>query len=234
MPPPSPLANDPLNPDGAAIAHVVWDWNGTLFDDAAAMVDSTIEAFAAVGLPPVTADHCRRSHTQPISDYYTALAGRALPGDVHTALNAAFDAAYARRRPALALAADALDCLDLVAGRGTQSLLSMHPHDRLMALVDRFGIAGRFARVDGQRGSDAGRKARHLAEHLGALGTGGAGVLLIGDSVDDARAAAAAGARCVLVASGLHTVEALRAERVPVGSTLSEALAMGFAEGAVR
>lgn len=226
-----------LRPPGrhpAPVAHVVWDWNGTLFDDAGALVDCTIEAFAAVGLPPVTADLCRRTHTQPISAYYAALAGRALSEDIQQALAAAFDRAYARRRSALLLASDALDCLERVSRGRTQSLLSMHPHDRLMTLVAGFGIADRFARVDGQRGRDAGRKAQHLAEHLGALGAGGDRVLLVGDSVDDARAAAAVGARCVLVASGLHTVEALRAEQVPVGRSLSEALTIGLAGGPQR
>ncbi|WP_326798988.1 hypothetical protein OG946_29460 [Streptomyces sp. NBC_01808] len=44
-------------------------------------------------------------------------------------------------------------------------------------------------------------------------------------SVDDARAAAAVGTRCVLYASGLHSGTALRAEGFPVTRTLKDALA---------
>lgn len=36
------------------IDHIVWDWNGTLFDDGDALVQATIDAFAAAGLSTVT------------------------------------------------------------------------------------------------------------------------------------------------------------------------------------
>ncbi|MDA3630456.1 HAD hydrolase-like protein [Saccharopolyspora sp. WRP15-2] len=216
-----------------AVAHVVWDWNGTLFDDADALIQSTIEAFEATGSPPITVDQYRRQHTQPIDVFYDRLFGAPVPPDLRSALHAAFHEAYSRRRPSLALAVDAREALGAITTRGlSQSLLSMHPHDRLTSLVDRFGIAAHFARIDGQRGPDRGFKRAHLAEHLELLGLASGDVLLIGDSVDDAAAAEAVGARCVLYASGLHATEVLAEQGVPVVTSLRAAIE--FAGGEVR
>ena len=33
--------------------HIVWDWNGTLFDDRDAILDATNEIFRSYGLPPM-------------------------------------------------------------------------------------------------------------------------------------------------------------------------------------
>ena len=33
--------------------HIVWDWNGTLFDDRDAILDATNEVFRSYGLPPM-------------------------------------------------------------------------------------------------------------------------------------------------------------------------------------
>lgn len=212
-----------------AITHVVWDWNGTLFDDARALIDTTIEVFAELGLPEVTVARYQEVHTQPIDEFYRRLLGGTVDGELLRRIHARFEVAYARRRPGLALTADAVAALDLVeASELSQSVLSMHPHERLTALMERFGIAGRFVRVDGQHGADAGYKAEHLAEHLERLELTGERVLVIGDSVDDAAASETVGARCVLYRSGLHSVEALRRAEVPVAATLREALTLGL------
>src|SRR5262249_42074924 len=60
------------------IEHIVWDWNGTLFGDSAALIDATIEAFHAAGLPAVTRERYQRHHAQPIPLFYNRLAGRDL------------------------------------------------------------------------------------------------------------------------------------------------------------
>ncbi|GAA2803171.1 HAD family hydrolase [Saccharopolyspora taberi] len=215
-----------------AAKHVVWDWNGTLYGDAEALIASTIEAFGTAGLA-LTPERYRRMHTQPIDEFYDRLFGGPVPDGTRRSLHAAFAAAYARRQPELRLSPGTRDSLRQTAELGlSQSVLSMHPHDRLLGLVVRFGIDGYFARIDGQRGPDAGYKAEHLAGHLRALGRSGHEVLLIGDSVDDARAAKEVGARCVLYASGLHAFDVLEAEGVPVVESLPAALVAGLRGGA--
>jgi HAD superfamily hydrolase (TIGR01549 family) len=107
---------------------------------------------------------------------------------------------------------------------GSQSLLSMFRHDELVPLVRSHGIESEFVRVDGLVGPGGGRKADHLRRHLAALRLGPDQVLVIGDSIDDAAAAEAVGARSVLYDGGSHPPEVLRAAGVPVVDALADAV----------
>lgn len=192
-----------------SVEHIVWDWNGTLFGDGAALIESTIEAFRAAGLPAVTRESYQRHHVQPIPLFYNRLAGRELSDDEQTALAGHFQLAYLRRRDTIALTHDAVLSLRRWqdAGRG-QSLLSMYPHDELLLLVHKAGIAGYFAAVDGLRDGERGRKAPHLRRQLTELGLDPSTVLLVGDSVDDAAAAQECGTQFRLYHAGRDALHA--------------------------
>jgi phosphoglycolate phosphatase-like HAD superfamily hydrolase len=58
--------------------HIVWDWNGTLFDDRDAILDATNEVFRSYGLPPMELDHYRSVYSRPIWASYERILGRAL------------------------------------------------------------------------------------------------------------------------------------------------------------
>ncbi|MBX6357086.1 MAG: HAD hydrolase-like protein [Micromonosporaceae bacterium] len=205
--------------------HLVWDWNGTLLDDLSLVVDATNAALVAAGGGPTTVDEHRREFRRPVTEYYSLVLGRPVDEEEFARLDKIFHDAYAEGLTTCALAADALDALQ--SWTGTQSLLSMWFHSELVPTVDRFGLTPYFARVDGNRAAvGGGPKAPHLAAHLAALGLDGADCVLIGDSVDDADAAAAVGARCVLYAGGFTDPERLRRCGVPVAATLAEAITL--------
>ncbi len=211
-----------------ARTHLVWDWNGTLLDDLHLVVEATNEAFALVGAAPVTAEEHRRDFRRPVADYYAHVLGRPVDRTEFAALDRAFHDAYRRRLVECALAPDALDAIH--AWPGTQSLLSMWFHDELLPEVTRRGLVERLARVDGLRSQVGGdRKAEYLAGHLAALGVPGERAVLVGDSVDDAHAAEAVGAACVLYSGGFTDVERLRDTGLPVARTLLEAVALAGA-----
>jgi phosphoglycolate phosphatase-like HAD superfamily hydrolase len=188
---------------GMTVEHVVWDWNGTLLGDGPALIESTIEAFQACGLPPVTRESYQRHHVQPIPLFYSRLAGRVLTDAEQRRVAAGFQIAYEKRRTAVTLTADALPALGKwAAAGGRQSLLSMYPHDLLMPLVRSFGIGSFFTRVDGSAGRDVARKAPFLARHLEVQRLDPARTALIGDSVDDVAAAEECGVRCIVYHAG--------------------------------
>ncbi len=205
--------------------HLVWDWNGTLLDDLTLVVDATNASLASANGPTVTADEHRRDYRRPIIDYYSFVLGRPVDEVEFELLDGVFHGAYNARLAACLLAADAQAALD--AWSGTQSLLSMWFHTELVPTVERYGLTSRFARVDGLRGTvGGGPKAPHLAAHLEALGIRGADCVLIGDSVDDAIAAEAVGAKIILYSGGFTDLDRLRAVGVPVAHSLAEAVAL--------
>lgn len=206
--------------------HIVWDWNGTLFDDGDAVYRASCELFAALGLPHVTLERYQAEYTRPISLFYQRLFGAEPSPAEMAAMDDRFHDAYRRALLSTALTADARDVLAYWRGTGgTQSLLSMFRHAELLPLVHRHGIADEFVRIDGLVGGGGGRKAEYLRRHLDALDlAAGTPVLVVGDSLDDAAAARASGVACVLYDGGSHARADLEAAGVPVVDTLTAAL----------
>ena len=226
VPPPSPL-------------HVVWDWNGTLLDDAAAVIEATGAAFAEAGIGvTVSPEVYRRNFTRPIPIFYERLLGRPVSAAEWPELDRAFHRHYALLHGRCTLAAGAAAALAEVAARGwTQSICSMLPDEYLGPAVERHGIAGFFVRVDGLRdGRRGGTKLRHLVEHVARLGADPVRTVLVGDTVDDALAARGAGIACILLdgGDGLHERAALARAGAWLAEDLGTALRLltGFAASA--
>ncbi|GGQ42007.1 HAD family hydrolase [Couchioplanes azureus] len=208
-----------------ARTHLVWDWNGTLLDDLSLVVSSTNHTFAAVGGRSVDSDEHRRRFRRPVSDFYAEILERAITEEEFEELDRIFHEAYRMGLTTIPLVADAEAAIK--SWSGTQSLLSMWFHDELIPAVESRGLAGVFARIDGRPTEiDGGLKAGHLARHLAQLGIPGDRAVLIGDSIDDADAAASVGARCVLYTGGFTDPARLRASGTPVADTLLDAVAI--------
>ena len=209
------------------MTHVVWDWNGTLFDDVEAVVDATSEIFAPYGLGPFGVEDFRAFYTRPIWVAYERLLGRALEDGEWERLDEAWHDSYHRLMARCGLATDARPTIDLLTAAGhTQSLLSMWQHELLIPAVERLGLAAAFQYVEGLRlpHQAGGHKAGMLIRHLAELGIDAADVIVIGDSADDALAAQQAGSRAVLYAGGATARAALDQLGVPVVTRLADAV----------
>lgn len=209
----------------------MWDWNGTLFHDIDAVVDATNASFAELGLPPITLERYRDTYCVPVPRFYERLMGR-LPTDAEWVV---MDEAFHRHYWALAgrcgLAEGAAELLAARRAAGlTQSLCSLAPHAQLLPMVTSHGITEHFVRVDGRTGASSEGKAAQMARHLAALTAPGGPaldprtVVVIGDALDDAVAAAHVGAHAVLYTGGSHSRAGLEAAGVPVVDSLAEAV----------
>ena len=210
-----------------SVHRVVWDWNGTLFDDLEIVLEAVNRGVTAFGLPPVTLDDYRDHYTRPVKVFYDRLFGRPVSEHEWTALDRRFHDGYRALLSHAALTSDARAALDLVsASHAAQSLLSMFPHEELVPLVETLGIRGYFDRVDGLRGAPGDTKATYLESHLRALisDEDPTGVLVVGDTPDDMAAAEHVGARVVLYDNGAHHRTDLDALGVPVFDSLVEAV----------
>jgi phosphoglycolate phosphatase-like HAD superfamily hydrolase len=210
-------------------AHIVWDWNGTLFHDNDAIIGATNAAFAELGLTPITIEQYRAMYCVPVPKFYERLLGR-LPTEAEwEVMDETFHRYYAEHRVRCGLTAGAVELLAgwRSAGR-SQSILSMYVHDELVPLVRGFGIEAHFIRVDGRTGPSGGSKAEHMVRHLealaGAVKVDPARTVVIGDAADDAVAALHVGARAVLYTGGSHSRASLEGTGVPVVDTLGEAV----------
>lgn len=211
--------------------HVVWDWNGTLFDDIHLVIDAVNAGVEWLGLEPVTLDLYRTHYTRPVHRFYETIIGRPISEAEWREIDDRFHRAYAEALAGGRLRVEALDALGHVRSAGIpQSLLSMYPHDDLLPLVRHHRIDWYFDRIDGLTDGSGGRKAAYLEAHITRLteGVDPASVLVIGDTPDDAHAAEHLGARAILVDGGGHHFDDLESVGVPVVSSLVEAVAIGL------
>jgi phosphoglycolate phosphatase-like HAD superfamily hydrolase len=206
---------------------VVWDWNGTLFDDLHVILDAVNLGLEPLGLGPIDLDDYRTHYTRPVKLFYDRLAGRDMTEVEWHAIDRRFHDGYRELMRQARPTHDAIPALDLVRTAGIpQSLLSMFPHPDLVPLVSHLGLAGYFDRIDGLRGAPGDTKAAYLEQHLSALigDTAPVDVLVIGDTPDDAVAAGHVGAGCVLYNNGSHHREELESVGVPVVDSLVAAV----------
>lgn len=211
--------------------HVVWDWNGTLFDDQHLVVDGLNAVLDDAGMPRVDLETYQRLYTRPVHLFYERVFGRPIDDREWARIDQIFHEGYRAAMARAGLTDDAEGALEALDDAGwSQSLLSMYPHEHLVPLVSQLGIAERFARIDGLRGDGGGIKAPHLERHLAQLtedpATHADDVVVVGDALDDAAAAEHVGVACVLYDGGAHARSHLEQAGVPVASTLTEALVL--------
>ena len=216
--------------------HVVWDWNGTLFDDLDIVVAAVNVSLRAVGAGPIDADRYREVYQRPLHRFYETLLGRPVPPEEMASIDLDFHDAYHALLDQARLTVDARRAVDLVAARGqTQSVLSMWWHDRLVPAVRYFALDDYMLAVDGHRGPAGASKQNHLARHVEQLvrlfpgRVESRGMTVIGDVTDDADAARAVGVGCVLYDGGSQPRAALEATGAPVASSLIEAVELAAA-----
>jgi phosphoglycolate phosphatase-like HAD superfamily hydrolase len=212
------------------IRHIVWDWNGTLFDDQDLVLAATNASLRAVGVDrQITADQYKNLYQRPMEDFYAALVGSPIPTPNWPLLDAAFAEHYLSHMGECGLSADALAAMDAWSPR-SQSLLSMFGHDELLRLTGQFELHRRLGRIDGRpKDPDFGPKAKYLVKHVEHLRSREPGltpdqIALIGDCADDAHAAFHVGASAVLYTGGSSARPVLEKVGVPVVDTLSEAV----------
>ncbi|MEU2773687.1 HAD family hydrolase [Streptomyces sp. NPDC007162] len=207
-------------------AHIVWDWNGTLFHDNDAIIGATNAASAELGLAPITLEQYRALYCVPVPKFYERLMGRLPTQSEWEVMDEIFHRYYAEHRGRCGLTEGAAELLAGWRAVGhSQSLLSMYVHDELVPLVRGFGIEPHFLRVEGRIGPSGGSKAEHMVRHLRQLEEVAPGrTVVIGDAADDAVAARAAGAKAVLYTGGSHGRASLEEAGVPVVDSLAEAV----------
>jgi phosphoglycolate phosphatase-like HAD superfamily hydrolase len=208
--------------------HVVWDWNGTLLDDNHAVLAAVNSVCTQYGRGSVTLDEWRSVFSRQILACNEKVLGQALTEADWDVIDRHYHDAYRLELDTCGLATGVPELLRQWRDAGrTQSLLSMWFHEELVPLVGKLSLTGLFDRVDGLRGYNmGGSKAAHLVEHLEAQDLDPADVVMIGDVVDDAEAAAKVGAQCVLVTTGMMPRSRLAAAGVPVTDSIPEALAL--------
>lgn len=206
--------------------YIVWDWNGTLLDDAWMCCRILNEMRASRGMSPVTVQQYRESFDFPVIEYYRKIGFDFSKEDWET-MAKEFADIYELVRDECSLRDDARETIARVAWLGyKQAILSAYRQHLLEEVVESFGLRPQFTRlvgVDNHYAAGKGDKAKHLLELLGGNASE---LLFVGDTTHDYEVATSIGADCVLVDGGHQDRRRLEKCRCAVVDSLTELVAM--------
>ena len=202
--------------------HILWDWNGTLFDDAWLCVEVMNGLLDERGLPRLTPARYADLFGFPVIDYYRRL-GFDLARESFETVGTEFIVRYERRRMECGLQPGALDLLRwLRARRLRQTVLSAYRQVTLVDLLARFGIEGIVEEALGGHDHYAHGKVEQARAWQRRTEARRGEAVLIGDTDHDADVAAAIGADCVLIPCGHQSPARLGRCGCPVLRGLNE------------
>jgi phosphoglycolate phosphatase len=202
--------------------HILWDWNGTLLDDAWITYQTVLHLIEHYQQPSLTFEDYRRHFRIPIELFYQRI-GFDLPAVGIEKVAQHFHQHYEQQRPSFRLHTGVSDALQLVRKIGLQqSIFSAHPQDQLSSAVEHLGITSHFDKILGASSNKGVSKIAHGSQWLKRSGFLPHQVTLVGDTDHDAEVAKELGFRCVLVAGGHQARDVLEATGFPVHADLQE------------
>ena len=202
--------------------HILWDWNGTLFDDAYLCMEVMNLCLKKRKLPLLTLDRYQESFGFPVIDYYRRL-GFDFDRESFEIVGTEFILEYEKRKFECSLQPTAKEILHRIHDAGiTQSVLSAYKQNSLEEVIRHFGLERYFIRLVGLQDHYAGGKIDHGKRWIQDAGYRPADVLLIGDTVHDYEVAQAMGIDCILVRGGHNSLPRLKACGVLVLNSLAE------------
>jgi phosphoglycolate phosphatase len=203
---------------------IVWDWNGTLLDDAPLCCEIMSEQLVSRGLPPLSLERYGAIFGFPVEAYYER-AGFDFTSEPFEIPARQFIAVYEARRHEAPLRPGVVAVLEQVREAGIrQHLLSAYSHGSLETVVESHGLTGFFATIAGIPDVFAASKLDRGLELAAAIAGPGRRALLIGDTDHDQEVAAEMGIDCILIPAGHQSRERLQACGVPVLQSLEELL----------
>jgi phosphoglycolate phosphatase len=202
-------------------AHIFWDWNGTLFDDAWLAVSILNNVLKRRNMPAISEERYRDEFVTPVRQLYVRLEFD-LARDRYEDLADEWFSEYEARRFECRLHADAESVLSACSAAGCpQSILSMYPQRSLDEMVDHYRVRRHFSRSIGLDDHFADGKLELGTRLLGELEGAASEVVLIGDTVHDYEVARQLGMACILIPRGHQSRRKLES----CGATMANGLA---------
>lgn len=181
---------------------IIWDWNGTLFNDLALTVSIFNQVLEERRLAPISEQFFKENLKFPIDTFYTQIGFRSMAE--RESAKRRWNEVYESCNTLCTLQPGAAGLLERInkAGR-KQVMLSAHEQRSLHRMASFTGITPHFARISGASESESGsskisRGVALLEVMTRDLAISPKEVVMIGDSVHDHEVAESLGIDCIL------------------------------------
>lgn len=204
---------------------VIWDWNGTLLNDAVVSHEILIEMAQERGIPLFSFEQYQHTHTSSLDELFSGLGFDIKTEPVKTVLSPRFWGAYSSQINKYGLHDDSVNTLQAIRSKNIlQAVLSAHPHESLITDIESFRISHLFDHIQGCEAERGIGKKNYAQSVMDKLNLKKEETVLIGDTRHDAEVASFLGVECVLVSRGFESHAHLASTGIPVKATLGEVL----------
>lgn len=204
--------------------HIIWDWNGTLFNDVELCAVIMNLLLTQESLPNISLEKYKEIFTFPVIDYYR-IAGHTFEKTSFEVLGKQFMDEYESRKTNCRLFNGAEKILSELKSKNIhQHLLSAYEQQSLDNILKQYKIDHYFDNVVGLDNIYASGKshlAKRLAERISSNGKAG-NILLIGDTIHDFDVAKEINSDCILLSHGHQNQERLLTLGIPVVDNFDE------------
>ena len=204
-------------------SHIIWDWNGTLFDDVGWNNAVINRMLCTRGLPLLSTEEYRRLFCFPITSFYLR-AGFTFEEEPFEATVEEYLTLYdADNCGNCGLHVGAKAALNSLRAKGIrQVVLSATQTSRLRAQMQRFDILNFFDEILGLPDNYATSKIEIGKDYMKRMDV--RNILLIGDTLHDYEVAKELGADCILIANGHQSRAVLESCPAPVLASVVNAV----------
>lgn len=202
--------------------HIIWDWNGTLLDDAWLCREIMNQQLDAQNLPQISMQTYEEIFRFPVKDYYKAVGFDFEKAPFET-LSDTFIEQYETRKFECPVRAKGLATLEKINKIGIpQSIISASSQNSLHQIVNHYDLFDQFVSVRGLDNHHAYGKLDIGRQWMSELNLPPKEILMIGDTLHDVELAQDLGIDCVLIYSGHQSIQRLQASQVPIMNSLDE------------
>lgn len=208
----------------ARYKHIIWDWNGTLFDDTWLCLDIMNGQLEKIGKEPISFGAYQRLFDFPVRDFYENI-GFDFTVEPYESVAQNFIGEYTQRRFECSLHFGVKAILQKFNNYGCDhAVLSAYAEDELIKMLDHYEVRSFFTHVIGLNNHYASGKVEEGKILLDKLGASLDDVVLIGDTVHDYEVAKELGIDAILISNGHNSELKLSSCDAPVVPSLSEAM----------
>tara|TARA_B100001250_G_scaffold298473_1_gene259957 strand:+ start:577 stop:1227 length:651 start_codon:yes stop_codon:yes gene_type:complete len=204
------------------IHNIIWDWNGTLVDDAWVFVKTMNHLLQKTNLPPTSLEDYKKNFCFPVETYWKKI-GFSLTEDEFNKKNAFFIKQY-QKRMFLPLLHPGIKNLLFSLNRKKiqQFVLSASEHSLLQKSIQHYGLRSLFIDCLGVNNLNAKGKESLGKKLLNKHNLNNKHTLFIGDTEYDVRVGEALDCRVVLVSFGHISHTRLLKTKKPVFPCIKE------------
>tara|TARA_B100000029_G_scaffold183622_1_gene181181 strand:+ start:362 stop:1015 length:654 start_codon:yes stop_codon:yes gene_type:complete len=182
--------------------HIVWDWNGTLLNDAWLFVEIMNSILDKYKMPSINLKKYRDTFEFPVINYYNNL-GFNLNKIKFSKLSLEFISIYNKRMYEPILFKKSSELLKILSTLGyTHSILSAQYKKTLIKLIQFYKIDDYFVSIDGLDNQYANSKINMGIKWLNKVKYNPKDILMIGDTLHDYEVSQALGIDCILLSHG--------------------------------